>query len=128
MRSVLLIILLMGENSLAGVSLIEKETSTEFRRENLQQSTKAPLLNNRVTKIYKLSKTKAKLTPNNWYEVNGVLNQHYVYLVIENTRKNQISGYLFNGNQSEYVYGEWVKDYLQVYDQSNNRLMILVND
>lgn len=87
MRSVLLIILLMGENSLAGVSLIEKETSTEFRRENLQQSTKAPLLNNRVTKIYKLSKTKAKLTPNNWYEVNGVLNQHYVYLVIENTRK-----------------------------------------
>lgn len=119
----------MGEFCLAGVNLIEKEASTELKSGNSQQKgTKAPLLTNRISSIYKLSKAKAKLTPNKWYEVNGVLNQNYVYLVVENTRKNQISGYLFNGNQSEYVYGEWFKDYLQVFDQSNNSLIILVND
>jgi hypothetical protein len=64
-----------------------------------------------------------------WVELHGSLNKQYVYLIVEKTGKRDIVGYLFDGKGNHsYVYGEWFKGQLQVYDQTNKRLTILLDD
>lgn len=72
---------------------------------------------------------RAKTHEKNWYEVHGNLNKAPVYLILEKVGKQQIAGYLFDGKgNKKYIYGEWFKNVLQVYDQSNTRLTILLSD
>ena len=63
-----------------------------------------------------------------WHELHGSLNNRYVYLVVKKTGTKDITGYLFDGKgKKEYVYGEWFDQQLLIYDQSNNRLNVLLH-
>lgn len=64
-----------------------------------------------------------------WIELHGSLDKRYVYLMLEKTGKREVAGYLFDGKgKPVYVYGEWFKGQLQVYDQSKKRLTILLDE
>lgn len=70
-----------------------------------------------------------RLIRDRWYELHGTLNSNYVYLLVERTSDQQVVGYLFDGKGNEkYIYGEWFKGQLQVYDKFNQRLTIIINE
>ena len=72
--------------------------------------------------------TKPQNQKNQWHELHGSLNNTYVYLLLKKTGKRDVTGYLFDkkGNK-RYVYGEWFDRNLQIYDQSNQRLNIILH-
>lgn len=119
------------ENGCAGVILSSKDASPKSELTRLREKT--PI----ASFLIKQTPMNTKLAPsstvkpikNGWYELYGVLNRNYVYLLVEKIGNHQVAGYLFDNKESgEYVYGEWFKGYLQVYDQSNNNLTIIIND
>ncbi|NOT84086.1 MAG: hypothetical protein HOP02_04730 [Methylococcaceae bacterium] len=66
---------------------------------------------------------------NRQYELHGSLNSKYVYLVVEKTGDRQIVGYLFDGKgKKKYIYGEWLNQTLQIYDSSNTRSTVVLNN
>jgi len=80
---------------------------------------------NEITPTLKLNKTDNK---HRFYELRGYLNTLPVYLVVEKTGNRQIAGYLFDGKGKQtYIYGEWFKGELQVYDPTNTRLTIILS-
>lgn len=63
------------------------------------------------------------------YELHGVVNQQYVYMIVEKTGKNDVVGYLFDGKgNKKYIYGEWVNKQLQIFDPSNKKLTVSLED
>lgn len=63
-----------------------------------------------------------------WYELRGYLNTKPVYMIVEKTGNRLIAGYLFDGKGNRtYIYGEWFRGELQVYDPNNTRLTILLS-
>lgn len=62
------------------------------------------------------------------YELHGIMNKQYVYMIVEKTGKNDITGYIFDGKgKKQYIYGEWVNNQLQVYDPSNKKFAVTLN-
>jgi hypothetical protein len=77
--------------------------------------------------ISKHEKTPMSINAGSFIELHGSLNGNPVYLMVEKTGKQQIAGYLFDGHgNSQYIYGEWFEDQLQVFDEANKRLMIIL--
>ncbi len=63
------------------------------------------------------------------YELHGRINNKYVYLVIEKTKDNQVTGYLFDGKgKKKYIYGEWSNNTLQIYDTSKSKSTVTFED
>ncbi len=62
-----------------------------------------------------------------WHELRGSLDRKPVYLMVEKLGRRQVAGYLFDGKgNKQYIYGEWFKNELQVYNQSNKKLTIIL--
>lgn len=61
-----------------------------------------------------------------WHELQGYLNNQYVYLIVKRNGEKDIKGYLFDNGERKYIYGEWFDRRLIIYDQTNNRLNILL--
>lgn len=124
-------IIICPENGCAGVILSSKDASPKSELTRLRE--KPPISSFLIKQTPMNTKlapsSKVKPIKNGWYELYGVLNRNYVYLLVEKIGNHQIAGYLFdNKDDGKYVYGEWFNGYLQVYDQSNNNLTIIVND
>lgn len=69
----------------------------------------------------------APVKQSGWHELRGSLDREPVYLMIEKLGRRQVAGYLFDrkGNK-QYIYGEWFKNELQIYNQANKRLTIIL--
>jgi hypothetical protein len=77
--------------------------------------------------ISRTEKKPAKVNKPERYELRGSLNREPVYLIVEKAGPQQVVGYLFDGEgNKKYIYGEWFKNSLQVYDQSNQRFTIVL--
>jgi hypothetical protein len=77
--------------------------------------------------ISRTEKKPARVNQPDRYELRGSLNRKPVYLIVEKIGQQQVAGYLFDGKGNrKYIYGEWFKNELQVYDQSNKRLTIIL--
>lgn len=64
-----------------------------------------------------------------WLEYRGSLNKQPVYLMLEKTKYDLLAGYLFDGKgDSRYVYGELVKNRLQLYDTKKASFSVLLFD
>ena len=62
------------------------------------------------------------------FELRGYLNTQPVYLILEKAGGRQVVGYLFDSKgRQQYVYGEWIKDQLQLYDTAKTRLNVILN-
>ncbi|MGH8559427.1 MAG: hypothetical protein ACRESZ_18660 [Methylococcales bacterium] len=60
-------------------------------------------------------------------QLSGSFNKQYVYLILEKIGNNELAGYLYDGKGGcTYVYGEWYRGQLQVYDPSKGRLNVIV--
>lgn len=124
------LIILSTGNGYAGVKLISKDTPSKSALTKLREKTP---ISSFVIKQSPLNtkpmNSEVKFIKNEWHELYGYLNKNYVYLLVEKIGDRQIAGYLFdNKGMGEYVYGEWFKGYLQVYDQSHNNWIITINE
>lgn len=85
--------------------------------------------------ISRTEKKPAKTIANKteWHELRGSLNRKPVYLIVEKigqqqSKPQQVAGYLFDKKgRKKYIYGEWYKDEMQIYDKENKRHIILLN-
>jgi hypothetical protein len=99
-----------------------------------QEMIAGELLQTELT-ILKTEKKSAKHTGDKagWHELRGSLNRKPVYLIVEKighqrSMPQQVAGYLFDKKgKRKYIYGEWYKDELQVYDKENKRHIILLH-
>jgi hypothetical protein len=78
-----------------------------------------------------LTKNLNKTESNKQFQLQGYINNKYVYLIVEKQKDNdqQVVGYMFDksGNK-KYVYGEWVNNSLQIYEPSNKRSTVQLTE
>lgn len=60
------------------------------------------------------------------YEFRGSLNNHPVYLNLEDAGQSQVVGFLWDAEGvKRAVHGEWIQNTLQLYDQANNWINVI---
>lgn len=110
----------------AGVTIVDEAVSLSTEEKALSKDQAL------IKKIFKqkiLFQSSSESFRPQWYELHGSLNTHYVSLVVEKAQASLVSGYLFDGQGNvEYVYGEWVEGYLQLYNQENDRYTVIIMD
>tara|TARA_R110002073_G_scaffold331662_1_gene516705 strand:- start:4059 stop:4451 length:393 start_codon:yes stop_codon:yes gene_type:complete len=114
---------ILAENCKAGLIL---ENNKAISRPKIKKPITKAIKKTRVKNAIELG---PKLPKRQWHSLNGNLNGNDVFLYVRKNKYRQITGYLFdNGGSTQYIYGEWNKDYLQIYDQSNQLLTVILNN
>lgn len=72
------------------------------------------------------SELKPMATAMQRYEFRGSLNNHPVYLNLEDAGQSQVVGFLWDSEGGRCaVHGEWYQNTLQLYDQANNWINVI---
>lgn len=120
------IIAVFTEQGIAGLILKNDYLVTQPA---IQKKTKKPATRSiKKSPIHNANQLGTKRSKKRWHQLNGNLNGNDVFLYVKKNKYRQITGYLINhAGQTEYIYGEWYKDHLQIYDQSNQLLTVILN-
>lgn len=109
---------------LATVEFNEIEADVKQKIKQKAKESKSKKAKIKKSSMYQRIKKKG-----NWYEINGYLNRKYVYLIVKKTGNNHIEGYLYDGKGNKrFVYGEWFRQQLQVYDTDRQRFTVILNE